>query len=144
VRLDPERLLGEPGHAETIADEALDHVRRSGRVLVYSSAPPEEVARAQRRGPAAEVAARIEQALARIADVLVTSAGVQRLVVAGGETSGAVLHALGVTALAVGPTIAPGVPWMTAVAPVGLSLALKSGNFGGADFFTDALEGSRG
>jgi 3-dehydrotetronate 4-kinase len=144
LRLVPERLLDEPGYAEALAERAAYHVRRSGQVLVYSSAPPDEVARAQSRGPAGAVAARVETALARVASVLVESAGVRRLVVAGGETAGAVLRALGVTALAVGPTIAPGVPWTRSVAPDGLCLALKSGNFGGPDFFTEALAGPPG
>ena len=65
----------------------------------------------------------------------------RRLVVAGGETSGAVVQALGVTGLRIGPQIDPGVPWCAAALPDGdtLHLALKSGNFGGPDFFTDAF-----
>jgi uncharacterized protein YgbK (DUF1537 family) len=58
--------------------------------------------------------------------------------VAGGETSGAVVAALGVTTLAIGPEIAPGVPWTRSIAGPDLVLALKSGNFGGADFFLTA------
>jgi uncharacterized protein YgbK (DUF1537 family) len=66
--------------------------------------------------------------------------GVRRIVVAGGETSGAVVQALGVRALAVGEEIAPGVPWMTTLDhDPPLALALKSGNFGGPDFFREAL-----
>jgi 3-dehydrotetronate 4-kinase len=139
VRLEPARLLDEPGYAAAVAGTAVDHVLRSGRVLVYSTAPPDEVAQAQALGPPGDVAGRVERALAEIAAVLVESAGVRRLVVAGGETSGAVLRAVGATALAVGPAIAPGVPWTTSVGPTELSLALKSGNFGGPDFFADAL-----
>ena len=69
--------------------------------------------------------------------------GVQRLVVAGGETSGAVVQALGVTQLRIGPTICPGVPWTQVEGrPVGetLHLAWKSGNFGAPDFFSEALQ----
>jgi uncharacterized protein YgbK (DUF1537 family) len=65
--------------------------------------------------------------------------GARRFVVAGGETSGAVVRALGVRALAVGDEIAPGVPWMTTLDEPRLSFALKSGNFGGPDFFLEAL-----
>jgi 3-dehydrotetronate 4-kinase len=65
---------------------------------------------------------------------------VQTFVVAGGETSGAVVEALGVRALAIGPEIAPGVPWTAAVGGAPLRLALKSGNFGGPDFFIRAFE----
>jgi uncharacterized protein YgbK (DUF1537 family) len=66
------------------------------------------------------------------------AAGVRRLVVAGGETSAAVVHALGVRVLRVGEEIARGVPWMISDEPV-LELALKSGNFGGPDFFLEAI-----
>jgi uncharacterized protein YgbK (DUF1537 family) len=81
----------------------------------------------------------IEAALARIAQEAV-AAGARRLVVAGGETSGAVVQALGVRALAVGEEIAPGVPWMRSLDhDPPLAFALKSGNFGGPDFFLEAL-----
>jgi uncharacterized protein YgbK (DUF1537 family) len=65
---------------------------------------------------------------------------VQRFVVAGGETSGAVVEALGVRALAIGPEIDPGVPWTASVAGPPLLLALKSGNFGSREFFAKAFE----
>jgi 3-dehydrotetronate 4-kinase len=81
----------------------------------------------------------IEAALADVA-VQAVAAGARRIVVAGGETSGAVTRALGVRELAVGADIAPGVPWMTTIgSEPQLSLALKSGNFGGPDFFHEAL-----
>jgi uncharacterized protein YgbK (DUF1537 family) len=65
---------------------------------------------------------------------------VTRLVVAGGETSGAVVQALGVTALKIGPQIDPGVPWTATQGAQPILLALKSGNFGSRDFFVKALE----
>jgi len=80
----------------------------------------------------------IERQLAAVAREAVEH-GARRVVVAGGETSGAVLQALGVRALAVGEEIAPGVPWMTSLGDPPLALALKSGNFGGPDFFREAL-----
>ncbi|MCW5633073.1 MAG: hypothetical protein KIT17_07020, partial [Rubrivivax sp.] len=85
-----------------------------------------------------------EQALAGIARALAAD-GVRRWVVAGGETSGAVVQALGVRALRIGPPICPGVPWTQSAQQQGtgdaapLWLALKSGNFGGPDFFSAAL-----
>ena len=82
----------------------------------------------------------VEAALADIARGLV-EAGVQQLVVAGGETSGAVVQALGVQRLRIGAAICPGVPW-TQAAGRALWLALKSGNFGGVDFFAQALDGA--
>jgi uncharacterized protein YgbK (DUF1537 family) len=66
-------------------------------------------------------------------------AGVGRLVVAGGETSGAVVSALDVTALRIGPEIDPGVPWTASIGKKPMLLALKSGNFGAPDFFTKAF-----
>ena len=66
------------------------------------------------------------------------AAGFRRLIIAGGETSGAVVAALGVSVLAIGPEIAPGVPWTRSIAGPDLALALKSGNFGGPDFFLTA------
>ena len=79
--------------------------------------------------------------LAAIAKALVAR-GARRLVVAGGETSGACVQALGVERLRIGRQIDPGVPWCHAAsagAPDGLQLALKSGNFGGVDFFARAF-----
>ncbi|WP_310732432.1 nucleotide-binding domain containing protein, partial [Rubrivivax gelatinosus] len=83
----------------------------------------------------------VEQTIARIAQGLVER-GVRQLVVAGGETSGACVQALGIAQLRIGGQIDPGVPWCHAVSPAapgGLHLALKSGNFGTDDFFTKAF-----
>jgi uncharacterized protein YgbK (DUF1537 family) len=80
----------------------------------------------------------VEDAMAGVAEGLVAR-GVRRMVVAGGETSGAVVARLGVRFLRIGPEIDPGVPW-TYAEPGGLHLALKSGNFGGRDFFLRAFE----
>ena len=85
---------------------------------------------------------RLEQALSHIAQGLV-QAGVGQLIVAGGETSGACVQRLGITQMRIGPQIDPGVPWCHATTPVraaGLHLALKSGNFGGTDFFSRAFQ----
>ena len=81
----------------------------------------------------------IEKTMAALAKGLV-AAGVGRMIVAGGETSGAVVGALDVTALRIGPEIDPGVPWTASVADKPLMLALKSGNFGAPDFFTKAFQ----
>jgi uncharacterized protein YgbK (DUF1537 family) len=80
----------------------------------------------------------IERAMADIAQGLV-AAGVGRMLVAGGETSGAVVRRIGVTSLRIGPEIDPGVPW-THAQPANLHLALKSGNFGGRDMFLRAFD----
>jgi uncharacterized protein YgbK (DUF1537 family) len=109
-----------------------------GPVLLYASAPPEDVARIQQSLGRERAGELIEHALAEIAAGLV-AAGVRRLVVAGGETSGAVVQRLGVRALRIGPQIDPGVPWTVSIGDPQLALALKSGNFGGPDFFTRAF-----
>jgi 3-dehydrotetronate 4-kinase len=105
--------------------------------LFYASATPQEVLAVQQALGRAQAGAWVEAVLAQLAQELV-AAGVRRLVVAGGETSGAVTQALGVAQLRVGPSIAPGVPW-TEVMGRDLLLALKSGNFGDPHFFSQAL-----
>lgn len=110
-------------------------------LLVYSSAPPEAVGAVQRELGAGEAGALVERTLAEITLRLVER-GVGQLVVAGGETSGAAVQALGVRQLRIGPQIDPGVPWCHAQAEAcgrPVHLALKSGNFGSTDFFSKAF-----
>ncbi len=127
---------------ETIAERALASVAsdlEAGRpFVIYSTADPVRVAEVQNTLGSGRAATLIEATFATLARALVAR-GVRRLVVAGGETSGAVVQALGVTALAIGPQIDPGVPWTTTSGPTPLALALKSGNFGTADFFLKSL-----
>jgi len=106
--------------------------------LISVSAEPDEVARVQTRYGRDRAGGMAEQAMADIARALV-KLGVCRFVLAGGETSGAVVNALGVSGLRIGPTIDPGVPWTTSLDAAPLALALKSGNFGGLDFFNKAF-----
>lgn len=107
-------------------------------ILIYSTAAPEQVSAVQSKLGRDEAGAMIERTLGRIAQGLVAK-GVRRLVVAGGETSGAVVGALGVEGLHIGPEIDPGVPWTFSIGKPTLALALKSGNFGTPDFFTKAF-----
>ena len=112
-----------------------------GPVLVYATAAPEAVREVQQRLGIEQAGALVENTLGRVARGLVEH-GVAQLVVAGGETSGACVQALGITQMRIGPQIDPGVPWCHAASPAaasGLHLALKSGNFGGIDFFTRAF-----
>ena len=109
----------------------------SGPVLVYATASADEVKATQQQLGVERAGALVEQCLAEIAAGL-HARGVRRLVVAGGETSGAVVQALQVQRLRVGAPIDPGVPWTQAEGRP-LLLALKSGNFGGVDFFAKAL-----
>lgn len=108
-------------------------------VLIYSSADPGELADVQARHGAAAAGTMLEQTFGEIAKKLVAS-GFRRLVVAGGETSGAVVSALGIEALRIGPEIDPGVPWTETIGAPHIALALKSGNFGGTAFFRKAFD----
>jgi len=116
-----------------LADWAL---AQEGLPLLYSSATPDAVARAQQKHGHQALADGIERLFAETARLLVER-GVTRLVCAGGETSGAIVSALSIAAMRVGPEIDPGVPAMRAEGRP-LALALKSGNFGAADFFQKA------
>jgi 3-dehydrotetronate 4-kinase len=109
-------------------------------VVIAASATPERVSALQQRIGRDAAGALVESALAGIAEALVAR-GVRRLVVAGGETSGAVVSRLGVRSLLIGAEIDPGVPWTYAdrAGAPSLKLALKSGNFGAPDFFLKAF-----
>ncbi|MEO7939103.1 MAG: nucleotide-binding domain containing protein, partial [Burkholderiaceae bacterium] len=105
--------------------------------LIYATASAEDVRQAQAAIGVERSGQLVEQCLGQIAAELVRQ-DVRRLVVAGGETSGAVVQALGVSQLRIGPTIDPGVPW-TQARDRELLIALKSGNFGRPDFFSRAF-----
>lgn len=107
-------------------------------VLITSSADPEDVSAIQQKLGRDEAGALVESAFGAIARGLVDQ-GVRQLIVAGGETSGAVVQALDITALSIGPEIDPGVPWTETNSEPALALALKSGNFGAVDFFEKAF-----
>lgn len=140
LALDPLRIAA----GDDVAADALAWAAPrlpDGPVLIYSTARPDAVQAAQASLGAAHAGALVEDTIARIAAGL-ARLGVRQLIVAGGETSGAVVQALGLTQLAIGEQIDPGVPWCAGQAQaVGarLSIALKSGNFGGVDFFTRAF-----
>ena len=140
LALEPLRIAA----GEDVAGEALAWARprlADGPVLVYSTARPEAVQAIQARVGVEEAGAMVERTIARIACGLVEH-GVRQLVVAGGETSGACVQALGISRLLIGPQIDPGVPWCHAASPLapdGLHVTLKSGNFGTPDFFRKAL-----
>ncbi len=139
LALDPLQLTGD---SEALVAQVMAWAQPllpQGPVLVYSTAEPEAVKAIQARLGVAEAGALVEHALAAVALAL-AQAGVQQLVVAGGETSGACVQALGIGQLQIGPQIDPGVPWCHAHSGAGtLHIALKSGNFGTDDFFTKAF-----
>ena len=160
-RLDPAQAVQTP---DTAVAEALQWaLTRLGDepILIYSTASAGEVRAVQAVLGSQAAGEAIEEVLARITQALVEH-GVRRLIIAGGETSGAVVRRLGVSALRIGPEIAPGVPWTVTLdgnalaegaegadgsggsdgsgrrAQPMLALALKSGNFGDPDFFLQA------
>jgi uncharacterized protein YgbK (DUF1537 family) len=137
--LDPDQVIAGPHEARQALAWALGRLK-DGPILIASSSSPDQVAALQARHGRDAAGRAIEQAMADIAAGLV-QAGVRRLVVAGGETSGAVVDRLTIPGFLVGAEIAPGVPVLRAVgaAEGAMLLALKSGNFGGEDFFADAL-----
>ncbi len=141
-RIDPLKLAADgEGEARAALAWASGELGK-GPVLIHASAPPEAVARAQKALGRERAGTLVEAALADIAEGLVKT-GVRRLVVAGGETSGAVVQRLGIKSLRIGPQIDPGVPAVFAEGKPALAMALKSGNFGARDFFTRALEALR-
>jgi uncharacterized protein YgbK (DUF1537 family) len=138
--VDPLALAGGHDVAAQALAWAVPHLG-STPVLVYSTATPEAVRSVQQQLGANDAGALVERTLAAVARGLVER-GVGQLVVAGGETSGAAVQALGVRQMRIGTQIDPGVPWCHAASdasPHGVHLALKSGNFGSPDFFTRAF-----
>lgn len=144
LALDPLRIAKEG--AEAVAREALawaGPLLGGGPVLVYSTAESESVKSVQGQLGVEQAGAMVEHCIAAIARGLVAELGVRQLVVAGGETSGACVQALGIAQMQIGAQIDPGVPWCHAHTPAaggaGIRIALKSGNFGTEDFFTKAF-----
>lgn len=142
MKIDAREIAG----SQPVVQQVLDwHAQQKETCLIYATSPPEEVAALQKEFGANSLGEQIEHCFAEIAQGLIAQQ-VRRFVVAGGETSGAVVNALGVQSLKIGETIDPGVPWtagqvgkplLDTAAPV--LLALKSGNFGTDDFFAKAL-----
>jgi uncharacterized protein YgbK (DUF1537 family) len=113
---------------------------RSGSepLLVYTSAGPDEIAQNQKALGVEHAGYLCETFLASVAEKLLDD-GVSQLIVAGGETAGAIVKKLGLDVLRIGPEIDPGVPWTMASSGVReIALALKSGNFGSEEFFVNA------
>ncbi|MBB6219244.1 3-oxo-tetronate kinase [Rhizobium leguminosarum] len=139
LRLDPERLLAGPDEIAAAISWAGDRIA-AGPVVIAASAAPETVTRLQSLYGREASGQAIETAISIITAELVAR-GVRRLVVAGGETSGAAVDRLAIPAFLIGPEIAAGVPVLRTVgnAQGDMLLALKSGNFGGEDFFAAAL-----
>jgi uncharacterized protein YgbK (DUF1537 family) len=126
------------GYADDLAAWVCDLPRDALAPMIYATTDAGTLSDIQSRFGAAGASAAVEGVLAAVAGRL-AEAGFERFIVAGGETSGAVTQALGIAGFHIGPQIAPGVPWVRAIdRPI--SLALKSGNFGGENFFADAQD----
>ena len=144
-------LLGQgarsQGRQDAVVADALDWCDRNWCVgqklrlplLITTSAKREVVSAARRKHGERGAADFAERVLSRLAKFL-HKRGVTKIIVAGGETSGSVINALDIKTVRIGAEIAPGVPWITTLDEPRISLALKSGNFGGPRFFLDALE----
>ncbi|NQW93348.1 MAG: four-carbon acid sugar kinase family protein [Polaromonas sp.] len=139
LAIDPLRMAS----GVDVATEALAWAApllQSGPVLVYSTAESASIKAVQKQLGVEQAGALVERTLAAIAKGLV-ALGVRQLILAGGETSGACVQALGITQMQIGPQIAPGVPWCHAASSgAPLHITLKSGNFGGNDFFLEAFK----
>jgi uncharacterized protein YgbK (DUF1537 family) len=141
-QVDPLNLRDVADAAQAVADKVLAGVN-SGPQLIYSTADPDTVQKVQSEMGRNRAGDTVERFFGRLARTL-RDGGVRRFIVAGGETSGAVVQALGVQAMRIGPEIDPGVPWtesltLGAAGEPPLALTLKSGNFGAEDFFEKAL-----
>jgi uncharacterized protein YgbK (DUF1537 family) len=135
--IDPIAVAG----GRRVAEDALDWAEPllgNSPILISATAPPDDVAEVQRRLGRERAGALVEETLGTIARDLAAK-GARRLVVAGGETAGAIVQALGVTGLRIGRQIDPGVPWTMSLGERPFALALKSGNFGAPDFFLRAF-----
>ncbi len=122
----------------SVHEVAMWVLRQDTSPLIYSSADPEIVKQAQTEFGKEKAATAIEAFFAKLATELLT-AGIARIVVAGGETSGAVVNGLSAQVLRIGPRLAAGVPVLRLDASRPVAMALKSGNFGSDNFFADAL-----
>jgi uncharacterized protein YgbK (DUF1537 family) len=139
--IDPMTIAENPDELPRLIDWACDRIR-GGSILVYSSGAPGKVRVVQERLGHAPAAALVESTFGTLARAL-ADRGVRTFVVAGGETSAAVLQALQIRMLAFGDELDPGVPWAFSLEPGGFVFALKSGNFGTRNFFAKALERAR-
>jgi len=138
LQLDPMALAAGSVTVDTVLDW-LAATPSEGPALVYSSAEPDAVRAVQEQLGTEAAGHIVERLLAQVAASL-PARGYSRFIVAGGETAGAVVGALGTKALRIGPEIDPGVPWTVSLSGTPVALALKSGNFGAEDFFLKAWD----
>tara|TARA_R110000772_G_scaffold61035_3_gene137603 strand:+ start:326 stop:1618 length:1293 start_codon:yes stop_codon:yes gene_type:complete len=137
LKINPQDILDDKPVLRQTLEWVSKNTREDGPILIYTSASPTEVIALQDEKNRVAVGTLIEGTLGQLASALQAS-GFTRFIVAGGETSGAVIHALAIQVLEIGPQIDPGVPWTLSRSGQPMALALKSGNFGARDFFLKA------
>ncbi|MEP3891898.1 MAG: 3-oxo-tetronate kinase [Hellea sp.] len=137
AKFHPVFKLAITSHLPSLIHDAKNNLD-AGTILISSTAEPNQVVATQAEYGKDNASKMIERSFGEIASALYEH-GVRTFIIGGGETSGAVAAALGLKALNVGPEIAPGVPWMIDAKDSGIQIAFKSGNFGGPDFFNDAI-----
>ena len=143
-RVEPRELLGEEFRSAALVDEVRAHLRAGRDCLVYTTDEPASVARVQEWAArvgmdAPALGQRLAYALASLVSEILEGQRVGGLVFAGGETSGALCRSLNLGALRVGRNIEPGVPLCYSLGRYRLPVVLKSGNFGGEEFYSKAL-----
>ncbi|MXP60613.1 3-oxo-tetronate kinase [Pantoea sp. Taur] len=138
LALDVEKIIHDQGYLHTVFDWVQEYKDATLAPLVYATQPPQIIEIIQRNYGAALVSEKIENFFANLARHL-SSAGFNKFIVAGGETSGAVTQGLDINGMVIGEAVAPGVPW-TQVLGEDKWVILKSGNFGNSDFFLKAQE----
>ncbi|WP_165854929.1 3-oxo-tetronate kinase [Marinobacter sp. JSM 1782161] len=138
LHITPERIASGEQTAAMVIDWFHAHCTDDVTPMVYASAEPEQVTRSQQALGTERAGELLESLLGEVAAGL-SSRGVRKFIVAGGETSGAVIRALGVQSLRIDDSIAPGVPATRTLEPDCRVLVLKSGNFGDPDFFREAI-----
>ncbi|MFC4354281.1 3-oxo-tetronate kinase [Chryseomicrobium palamuruense] len=103
-------------------------------ILIYSSDTSENI---QRNSNSHLISELIEETLAELSKIAIED-GFTNIIVAGGETSGAIVKKLGLEAYKIGRSVTPGIPILQPLANTDIRLVLKSGNFGEKDFFIKA------
>lgn len=138
MQMDVDQCMNNEGYPEELFEWILPRLEKNMAPLLYATVAAQELSAIQMKYKESDIGAAIETVFSSLA-VKLRDAGVKKFIIAGGETSGRIVQNLGISAFYIGPQIDPGVPWVKAV-DQNIFLALKSGNFGAADFFSKAQE----
>jgi uncharacterized protein YgbK (DUF1537 family) len=137
IKLEPKRLANKSQNIEELSRLAIDVLTNKHDILFYSNG---SVGERMHGNTDLDSASIMEKTIAGLAKAVMEKINIERVIVAGGETSGAVMQALEYSAFDIGPSVAPGVPILYPVDAPGRQIVLKSGNFGAEDFFVDTLK----